>query len=156
MPGADYLITICTLERRPGLTKPELQAALQAELTAMSIDEVLEARALVLMPDHLHLLISLGEKLELSRAVARLKSKISPVLRKSGLGWQTGFHDHRVRADESLEPYFRYIHLNPYQARLIETGVVWPYSWFRREDWDWFEALTDDGRALPEWLTQLP
>ena len=134
MPGANYLITICTHERRPGLAQPNLLVALQAELTAMQTEQVLQARAFTLMPDHLHLLLTLGEKLELSRAVARLKSKLTPILRQSALGWQPSFHDHRLRAEESLEPYFRYIHLNPYQARLTEAGSIWPYTWFTPED----------------------
>jgi REP element-mobilizing transposase RayT len=150
------MITICTHERRHGLAQPNLLAVFQAELTAMQSEHVLQVRAFTLMPDHLHLLFTLGEKLELSRAVARLKSKLSPSLKQSALGWQAGFHDHRLRAEESMEPYFRYIHLNPYQARLIEPGSIWPYTWFRPEDWMWFESLTDEGKAVPEWLAELP
>ena len=156
LPGADYLITLCTQDRRPGLAQPNLLTALQAELTTMRADRVLEARAFTLMPDHLHLVTTLGVKLELSRAIARLKSKLTPVLNQSKLVWQPSFHDHRLRVTESLEPYFRYIHLNPYQARLIAREAIWPFTWFRPEDWQWFESLTDDGKVLPEWLSELP
>lgn len=130
--------------------------ALHAELSAMRGEQVLQVRAFTLMPDHLHLLLTLGEKLELSKAVARLKAKLRPSMNRSALAWQAGFHDHLLRTEESLGPYFRYIHLNPYQARLIEPGSIWPYTWFRPEDWAWFESLTDDGKALPEWLAELP
>lgn len=156
LPGADYLITICTQERCHGLAQPNMLAVLQAELMAMQSEQVLQVRAFTLMPDHLHLLFTLGEKLELSRAVARLKSKLTSCLKLSALGWQAGFHDPRLRAEESLEPYFRYLYLNPYQARLIEPGSIWPYTWFRPEDWKWFESLTDDGKVLPQWLSELP
>lgn len=156
MPGAEYLITICTHERRHGLAQPNLLAALQAQVSAMQSEQVLQVRAFTLMPDHLHLLFTLGERLELSRTLARLKAKLTPSMKQAALGWQVSFHDHRLRPDESLEPYFRYIHLNPYQARLIEPGAIWPYTWFRPEDMAWFEALTDDGKALPEWLAELP
>jgi len=156
LPGADYLITICTQERRPGLAQPNLLAALQSEFKAMQSEQVLEIRAFTMMPDHLHLLLSLGEKLVLSRTVARLKSKLTPSLKRAALGWQAGFHDHRLREEESLEPYFRYIHLNPYQARLIEPGSIWPYTYFSSDDWMWFKSLTDEGKALPEWLSELP
>jgi putative transposase len=156
VPGAGYFITICTHERRPGLAQPNMLVAMQAELTAMQSDQVLQVRAFTLMPDHLHLLLTLGERLELSRAIARLKAKLAPALKNSAIGWQAGFHDHLLRPEESLGPYFRYIHLNPYQARLTEPGTIWPYTWFRPEDWVWFETLTDDGKALPEWLAELP
>ncbi len=156
MPGTDYLITICTSERRPGLAQSDLMTALQTELMAMQTEEVLRARAFTLMPDHLHLLLTLGDKLDLSRVVARLKSKLTPRLKRSALSWQPSFHDHRLRAEETLEPYFRYIQLNPYQAHLTEAEAIWPYTWFRPEDWEWFETLTDEGKAMPEWLTELP
>ncbi|MDB6115493.1 MAG: hypothetical protein JWQ62_2438 [Lacunisphaera sp.] len=138
------------------MANSEVFTAMQIALAAMQTERVLVAQALTVMPDHVHLLAALGDKLELSRVIARLKFKLSPVVVRLGLGWQAGFHDHLVRTTEPLLAYFRYIHLNPYRAGLVKPGEVWPYVWFRPEDWEWFASLTDDGSALPDWLMKLP
>ena len=94
----------------------------------------LDARLLcwVLMPDHWHGLVELGEQHSLSRVLNRFKSATALVVNQSlerrGSVWGRGFHDHALRADEELIDVARYVVLNPVRAGLV--GRVWDYPFW--------------------------
>jgi REP element-mobilizing transposase RayT len=155
-PGAGYFITFCTADRTTGLTGIEIGQAVQGESRVMQKDDLWVVRCSTIMPDHLHLLVELGLKLDLSKAVARLKSRTAAALRGANLKWQAGYFDHRLRPHESALPYFHYIYLNPYRAKLIEAGTEWPWFFCGAEDRAWFLPLLDNGLPVPEWLADLP
>jgi REP element-mobilizing transposase RayT len=110
------------------------------------------AQTATVMRDHVHLLIGLGAKADLSAVMRLFKGRTSPLLRSYGLSWERGYFDHKMRTDEDLLPVFRYVFLNPYRAGLVHEGQKWPGYWCAAEDWKWFESTTDDGSAVPEWL----
>jgi len=86
--------------------------------------------AFVVMPDHLHWLLSLVGSRTLSTSVNTVKSyaarRVNRLLGRTGPVWQTGFHDHAVRKEESLEDIARYIVLNPVRAGLVSTVGQYP------------------------------
>jgi adenylate kinase family enzyme len=51
------------------------------------------------------------------------------VARKTGIEWQKGFFDHRLRQDESLEEKTQYIRMNPVRAGLVQRPEDWPHVW---------------------------
>lgn len=110
------------------------------------------AQTVTVMRDHVHLLIGLGSKTDLSTAMRLFKGRTSPLLRSCGLSWERGFFDHKMRTDEDLLPVFRYVFVNPYRAGLVREGEAWAGYWCAAEDWNWFEGTTDDGSVFPEWL----
>jgi len=122
----------------------------------MERDLVWQPQALVLMPDHVHLIVRLGEALDLSRAVARLKARTRSALQVEGLRWQTGYHDHRLRPDEARLPICYYLLMNPVRAGLASTGTEWPFQWWRPEVWSWFEPYAQDAQPAPAWTDDLP
>lgn len=154
--GACYFLTFCTAQRKNGLADVDIWREFLEQLEKLPRDGIAQPRATVLMPDHLHLIFNLGEKLILPKVVARLKGKLAPMLRTKQIQWQPGYHDHRLRPEEPIEPYFRYLHLNPYVAGLCLQQNIWPYTWFDPADWAWFQGCTVDGEALPQWLDRLP
>jgi REP element-mobilizing transposase RayT len=87
--------------------------------------------AWVLMPDHCHVLLGLGEGDEPCRLVNRLKSHSARRLRSEGLVerrvWADGFHDRALRRDEDLVHVARYIVLNPIRAGLVRRVGDYPY-----------------------------
>ena len=85
IPSAEYFLTICTAERRAGLTSPEVAEKLLAEARTMDADSTWQIRCGVVMPDHLHLLVVLGDRLSLAKSISRLKAKASPGLHAAGL-----------------------------------------------------------------------
>ena len=88
--------------------------------------------AYVLMPDHLHWLMQLGEGLTLSRCVQGVKSMVSRQLGRPV--WQDGFHDRAMRREDDLRAIARYIVANPLRAQLVqEIGQYphWDASWLQ-------------------------
>ena len=85
--------------------------------------------AYVVMPDHVHWLMQLGEVGVLSSVVQRVKSRTSRFLRKAGYEceWQRGFHDHAVRKEEDLAGLARYVVANPVRAGLVRSVRTYPH-----------------------------
>ncbi len=151
-PGAEYFLTFCTEQRAAGLDRPDLTAAIWDEIAAMESKSLWRWRCGVVMPDHLHLLITLVADAALPEVVRLCKGRLAPVLRRSGLSWQRAYFDHRLRPDEDRLPVFLYVFMNPYRAGFLDVGSIWPGYRCTAEDWAWFEPLTSDSRPMPEWL----
>lgn len=87
--------------------------------------------AWVLMPDHAHWLIHLGERNVLSMVVNRLKSSsarwTNRALNRQGALWDVAYHDHALRAEEDLQHVARYIVVNPLRAGLVQRIGDYPF-----------------------------
>ena len=84
----------------------------------------------VIMPDHLHLLLTPAPEISLERAVQLIKGGFSYRLGKAkrGLVWQESFTNHRIRDDQDYVHHAEYIRMNPVRARLAGTPNSYPYS----------------------------
>jgi len=118
----------------------------------MTTDGTWLLRCAVVMPDHLHLLIELGARLPLAKAVQRLKAKTSAILRSAMLEWARGFFDRKLRPDDELLALFLYIYLNPYRAGLVNPVESWRPYYCCVDDWIWFKDQLDQERPIPVWL----
>jgi len=90
----------------------------------------------VVMPEHVHLLVSEPEGEALAKAIQALK--ISVARRAMSYRaecdvafWQKRYYDHNVRTHESFVDKVRYIHRNPVKRGLIEKPEDWKWSSFR-------------------------
>src|SRR6266496_2150719 len=114
------------------------QQLLQSEQMArLLVDVILQYRdqkkyflhAFVVMPDHVHLLITPEETLE--RAIQCVKGGFSfRAKRELGYGgeiWQHSFHDHRIRDAAEFENIKTYIHQNPVQRHLVSTPAEYQF-----------------------------
>jgi REP element-mobilizing transposase RayT len=82
----------------------------------------------LLMPDHLHALLSFVSDESMSKVVGDWKHFQS---RKHGITWQEGYFDHRLRDDErgeQLSAKVNYIRQNPVAAGLCRTAEEWPWQ----------------------------
>jgi putative transposase len=154
IPHAEYFVTICMDQHRVGLTTPNVAAVVLAEMRAMTDDATWQLRCAVVMPDHIHLLFVLGERLSLGKCVARLKSKTKPALMALDrtLDCERDFFDRHIRPEDERLSLFLYVFLNPYRAGLCSRTDRWPWYFCREEDWAWFAPLLDQDRPVPEWL----
>jgi REP element-mobilizing transposase RayT len=143
---------VCTDRRATGLTDPEVGAKILGEMQAAQTDDVWSVRCAVIMPDHLHLLIELGSRLPLGKAVSRLKAKTSAVLRGKSLAWERDFFDRRLRGGDDVLDVFLYIYLNPYRGSLCARNEAWPWFYCHPDDWVWFRDYLTADRPPPEWL----
>jgi putative transposase len=125
-----YLVTVVTNQRIPWFRNPAL-----ARLVCRNMGHpacLLDARNLcwVVMPDHVHLLLELGEG-GLSVVLKRFKSRTAVLLNRAigreGRFWEPGFHDHALRREEDLLSVARYIVANPLRAGLVRRLGDYPY-----------------------------
>lgn len=89
----------------------------------------------VVMPDHLHLLLTPAAEVSLERAVQLIKGGFSYRLGKTlsanakpGLVWQESFTNHRICDEGDYAQHGDYIRMNPVRARLVEKPELYPYS----------------------------
>ena len=81
---------------------------------------------LLLMPDHLHGLVSFPEDRAMKSVISSWKEFLA---RKAGVSWQRDFFDHRVRDDESFLEKANYIRMNPVRKNLVAEAGLWPFVW---------------------------
>ena len=86
----------------------------------------------VVMPNHVHLLITVGGRMTIEKAVGMIKGRFSYRLqRETGyLGgiWQRGFSEVRVENRKSFLAHREYIAQNPVKARLVACAEDFPFS----------------------------
>ena len=93
----------------------------------------------VIMPDHLHLLMTLPGDVAIEKAMQLIKGGFSYRLKKEfgyqGEVWQRGFSEVRVSDQESFLLHREYIVQNPVKAGLVDTAEQYPhcYSYLARK-----------------------
>ena len=90
----------------------------------------------VVMPEHVHLLVSEPENTLLSRAIQALKIAVARrAIRNraenAGTLWQKRYYDHNVRSHRSFEDKLQYMHCNPVKRGLAAGPEDWRWSSFR-------------------------
>jgi putative transposase len=85
----------------------------------------------VVMPDHVHVLLTVGGQLSIEKAVQFIKGGFSYRLKKehgySGEVWQRGFSEVRIDDWESFQGHKAYIAQNPVKRGLVESPDEFPY-----------------------------
>src|SRR2546425_7938123 len=76
----------------------------------------------VIMPDHLHLLLTPEADISIERALQLIKGGFSYRLGKAKRGpvWQESFTNHRIRDQHDYERHAGEIRMNPVRARFVE------------------------------------
>ncbi len=86
----------------------------------------------VVMPDHFHLLLTVGAEMTVEKAVQLIKGGFAfRAGRELGFRvpiWQKGFSEIRVNEPEAYSGMHEYIHANPVNRFLVTTGADYPYS----------------------------
>ena len=84
----------------------------------------------VLLPDHLHMLLTPAGDTALERAMQFIKGGSSHEIHKQRGHkmkiWQPGFHEWTVRGIKDYETKLQYIHMNPVKSGLVEKPEQWP------------------------------
>jgi putative transposase len=121
-----YFITISCKERgRNQLAVPDVATALLETIRYRNDTGVWYVHVALLMPDHLHMLVSFPET---GKCLKTIVSKWKEWTAKAiGISWHRDFFEHRLRQDESFRQKADYILLNPIRARLIKAEDIWPY-----------------------------
>ena len=102
-----------------------------------------ELHDFVVMPDHLHLLLTVDDGMTVEKAMQLVKGRFSYRLKKefgfAGEVWQRGFSEVQVMGKASFETHRRYIAENPVKAGLVGAAEEFPFC---------FESLKRKKRAM--------
>jgi len=128
-PPGTYFVTFSTWQRRRlFVVEPYARLFLKTIYGYRRQGKFL-LHAFVLMPEHVHLLLTPAETLE--RSVQLIKGGYSHAFGvefgKHKEIWQRGFTDHRIRDDRDFEKHRQYIHNNPVARRLVDRAAEYRY-----------------------------
>jgi REP element-mobilizing transposase RayT len=127
--GAIFHVRIASdrIKQEASLTTPKLAEAILTSVQAYEEQFRWYMKIFVLMPDHLHMLVSFAPDKSMSRVVGDWKRFHA---RKNHVAWQEGYFDHRLRNDErgeQLSAKVEYIRRNPVTAGLCARVENWPW-----------------------------
>lgn len=130
--GHVYHITICTADSQPYFRNARVAKMIADELDLRSYEEI-RIYCYCIMPDHLHLLMSMQERYGKSlqnwvAAFKRYTSRVMNMMYAVSPLWQRNFHDHVVRREESLLKIAEYIIENPVRKGLVADWKEYPFS----------------------------
>lgn len=131
-PGWTYLVTTKAWQNVAVFQVTEIAEVVVAKLLEYRRKEYYLLHEFVLMPNHLHLLLTPSNRSSLERAMGLIKggsSHETHCVRKNKIQiWQSGFHESRVTDPVHYKNKANYIHLNPVTARQARHPQDWPYS----------------------------
>jgi len=127
-----YFITICAHMRRNLFQRDEVAELMVATFAKYRDAGEFELHEYVVMPNHVHLLISLNGQQRLGRVVQLIKGGFSHSLRNRGVAfpavWQQRYYDRRVREADEFAEFSRYIRENPVRKGLAEQAEDYQFS----------------------------
>ena len=125
--GRVFFVTTVSAERQP-IFRRETTANLLIETLARYRDEhKFLLHEFVIMPDHVHLLLTPAPEISLERAMQFIKGGFSFRLKSQSSIWQASFTNHRVRDLDDYEHHRQYIRMNPVRARLAKRAEEYSY-----------------------------
>ena len=161
--GDLHFVTFSCYRRRPLLGTPRARDRFVAILNEVRLRFGFRLIGYVVMPEHVHLLISEPKTANPSKVLQVLKQKVSsasrqPTKSSSELGgseahelhfWQRRFYDFNVWSSDKVREKLEYMHANPAKRELVEHPKDWPWgSWSHYENGD--EGLIAIDSAIEE------
>ena len=129
-PGREYLVTAVTRHRTQVFADFHVARLLIGTFRETQRDRQADWLAWVVMPDHFHALIQLGQS-SLPQVMRRVRGvssrRINQSLGRSGSLWQPNYHDHALREEEDRLSVARYIVSNPLRACLADELGRYPH-----------------------------
>ena len=142
-------LTIVTHHRRAILTSQPARSLLREAIRKVEHAHPFEMRAIVLLPDHLHMLWLLPDgDADYSTRVRVMKKRFTDAYLAAGGSegastasrrkhrlrgvWEKRFIEHTIRNYRDYKLHLDYIHANPVKHGLVSMPKDWPYSSFNR------------------------
>ena len=127
-----YFATTDTWERHALFINTSLANIVVEQIAACRDRGFYKLHAFVLMPDHLHLLITPGIDITIEKAMQMIKGGSA---HRMGIEspqpfpiWHRGFHDRWIRDADQFWKAKSYVEQNPVKARFAESAVSYPWS----------------------------
>jgi putative transposase len=128
--GQSHFVTFCYY-RYPLFTNDTSRQVFEIALERVRRSFRMRIYGYVVMPEHIHLLVSEPERDTLADALKSLKQGVSRrLIGDADHFWQKRYYDFNVRNHEQFLKRLHYIHWNPVRAGLCERPEDWPWSSF--------------------------
>jgi putative transposase len=128
--GNFHFITFSCYHRRAYLDSEEVRDLFESSLERMRQKYVFAVAGYVVMPEHVHLLVSEPKAGALDRAIQALKLSVTVQQEKRPF-WQARYYDFNVFTTEKTTEKLRYMHRNPVVRGLVKRLEDWRWSSFR-------------------------
>ena len=119
-PLATYFVTTKTWSNRRLFSVTEVAQIVINKIIHYRDQGAYQLHEFVLMPDHLHLLITPGRTTSLEKAM-QLRENHMEI-------WQPGFHEWTIRNPDDYATKAQYIRMNPVAANLVERAEEWKFG----------------------------
>ena len=128
--GHHHFVTFSCYRRQPFFAEAETRNLFETSLEAVRRKYRFTIDSYIVMPEHVHLLVSEPPDVTLSVALQALKISVS---RRSlpRPFWQRRFYDFNVFTDKKRLEKRRYIHRNPVLRGLVKHPRGWAWSSYR-------------------------
>ena len=128
-----YFITICTMDRQPVLTCPDVAAILTDEWRTARTRHGWAIGQFVIMPDHIHFFCRAEKDAKiLATFIGQWKEwtskRLARTVRLERAVWQPEFFDHILRSAENYGMKWNYVRDNPVRAGLVSRAEDWPWQ----------------------------
>ena len=167
LAGGTFFLTATLADRSSHLLVEQI-AALRSAVKQTRKQHPFTIDAAVILPDHLHVLITLPlDDADFSNRVSLIKRRFTATTLNAGAAakrlsngeialWQRRFWEHTIRDEKDFEHPVNYIHFNPVKHRLVSRVHDWPHSSFHRYvrlgilPPDWAGDATQDNSGFGE------
>ena len=130
--GQSHFVTFCCYHRHRLFTTDVSCRILELALERVRRRYRLYVYGYVVMPEHVHLLLSEPQRDTLADALKSLKQGVSRLLIGDAEHfWQKRYYDFNIRNYPEFVEKLRYIHRNPVKRGLCERPEDWQWSSFR-------------------------
>jgi putative transposase len=128
--GSFHFVTFSCFGRLPHLGAAAARSLFERSLESMRRRYNFAVCGYVVMPEHVHLLVSEPKQSQLSTAIQALKLSVS-VQSKERPFWLPRYYDFNVHNEDKRIEKLRYMHRNPVKRGLVERPEHWRWSSFR-------------------------
>lgn len=125
-----HFVTFSCYHRQPYFATPDLCDHFVRALEDMRARFQMRVYGYVVMPEHVHLLLSEPPPARLAEAIHYLKLSYAKRVH-SGVFWQERYYDRNVRDYREFTIKLRYLHRNPVTRGLVNDPADWKWSSFR-------------------------
>jgi putative transposase len=129
---ATYFVTSSTFDKRHLFQSPRYSELLLDVIQEKRRTGKLQVHEYVIMPDHIHLLVTPASDVTLERVVQLIKGSYSFLIKRelgfAGEVWQTSFYDRRIRDLPEYQRFRMYIHMNPVRRGIVGRPEEYRFS----------------------------
>ncbi|ACO33629.1 MULTISPECIES: transposase [Acidobacterium] len=128
--GDLHFVTFSCHGRKPYLDHASARELFEHSLEAMRQRYDFLLLGYVVMPEHVHLLVSEPREAMLAKALQAVKLSVA-VQRRERPFWQARYYDFNVYSPAKRVEKLRYMHRNPVKRGLVAQPEQWSWSSFR-------------------------